>query len=305
MSKRILVLSFCIAGMASALFAEAPGIPFLNMPIGAHAQSMGGAYSAKVEDASAIYWNPASLVKLKNKELFFYNTKFISDFQYNYLAYAHPFKTSALAVSFGHFFKGEFDGRDRSGKPTGGFSASDMALDIAGAKKISRRTSLGLGVKWVRSSIQSFSADGFAMDLSATVQLSKKANLVGGFYHLGPPMRFLDEPMKLPSVFSMGFSRNFSILTLTADSRFSLYDQDLSFSFGVEFTPLQIISFRFGFFPDVSPVPSGPSSSSLDRFAGMGVGFGLKLFSRSKFDYAFVPMGELGSTHHFDLSWKF
>ncbi len=37
---------------------------FLNLPIGARAAAMGGAYTAISEDASGIFWNPAGLVQI-------------------------------------------------------------------------------------------------------------------------------------------------------------------------------------------------------------------------------------------------
>lgn len=43
----------------------------LSMGVGARAISMGGAYVASADDASAVFWNPAGLTRLKNNQVFF------------------------------------------------------------------------------------------------------------------------------------------------------------------------------------------------------------------------------------------
>ncbi|MBU2531062.1 MAG: UPF0164 family protein [Elusimicrobia bacterium] len=52
---------------------------FLNLPIGARAAAMGGAYTAISEDASAIYWNPAGLVQISKLSVIFMRTAYVAD----------------------------------------------------------------------------------------------------------------------------------------------------------------------------------------------------------------------------------
>jgi len=131
------------------------GPPFLNMGVGAHAQSMGGSYTAQVKDASAVYWNPSNLTQLEFKELFFYQSKFISDSQYSYIAYGHPLRShkSAFGFGLGYLSKGIYDGRDDKGARTGEFSASDSLMSLAYGRKIGNRGSAGIGVKVIQSNI--------------------------------------------------------------------------------------------------------------------------------------------------------
>lgn len=47
------------------------GAQFLQIPIGARAESMAGAVVGYIDDASAVFWNPAGIVKVRNVEVFF------------------------------------------------------------------------------------------------------------------------------------------------------------------------------------------------------------------------------------------
>ena len=44
----------------------------LGLGVGARAMSMGGAFSALADDASALYWNPAGMTNMKNGEEMFH-----------------------------------------------------------------------------------------------------------------------------------------------------------------------------------------------------------------------------------------
>lgn len=81
-------------------------------------------------------------------------------------------------------------------------------------------------------------------------------------------------------------------------------DNDLKVSFGSEYaliTPHTMMAARLGY-------KIGSEINDLDSMAGLTVGFGFSITAqllKYQLDYAFVPYGELGSTHRLSLSVAF
>jgi tetratricopeptide (TPR) repeat protein len=61
-----------------------------DLPVGANAMAMGGAYVAMADDPFALYWNPAALEAVPRMSLGLYMNNLPTGAQYNYIAYAHP-----------------------------------------------------------------------------------------------------------------------------------------------------------------------------------------------------------------------
>lgn len=299
MKNRVCTISLLVLGMLqSPARSQSPGLPFLRSGVGARAQAMGGAYLAQAQDASAVYWNPSALGRLESKELFLYHSRLVSDFTYDYLAYAQSFKRrGSLGLALGRFSKGAFDARDAGGRPLGEFTASTSLLAAAYGIRVSGSMSVGAGIQAIQSKIDSHASHGAAMDISGTWQPNLMSRLAAGIYHIAPAMRFLEESFHLPTTLSLGASRRlFGVFTLNADAGYGLYDRKLGFSLGGELSFAGIASLRTGYLMERGA--AGP-------WAGTALGGGFALFHRARVDYAFVPAGELGSTHHMDLSWRF
>lgn len=61
-----------------------------DLPVGAHAMAMGGAFVSVADDPFALYWNPSALENIPSLSLSVYHTNLPLGTQYNYLALSYP-----------------------------------------------------------------------------------------------------------------------------------------------------------------------------------------------------------------------
>ena len=88
MKKNILIISFIILIIQSIGFSQVTktgttAAKFLSVGIGPRANAMGGAFSSVVNDASALYWNPAGVADLTQNEAMFTYTSLFKDLDIN------------------------------------------------------------------------------------------------------------------------------------------------------------------------------------------------------------------------------
>jgi len=72
---------------------------FLKIGAGARACGMGEAFCAVANDVNAIYWNPAGLMQVKEKEATFMHNEWLYDLKYEFLAYCEPTTRGVMAFS--------------------------------------------------------------------------------------------------------------------------------------------------------------------------------------------------------------
>ncbi|NJN78150.1 MAG: hypothetical protein HC803_07300, partial [Saprospiraceae bacterium] len=86
------LLTIAMLGFLTTTFAQKYSNEFLNIGVGAAAQSMGNAQVASVSDVTAGFWNPAGLTNIKTdmQVSFMHAEWFASIGNYDYLAIAKP-----------------------------------------------------------------------------------------------------------------------------------------------------------------------------------------------------------------------
>jgi hypothetical protein len=100
--KKTLLASLIAVLISSAAFADQPMTPGAFVNIGmARAESMGGAFTAVADDASAIFYNPAGIVNDPYKEFTFMYAKDRDIVPFNYSALVYPinqYRAAGLGV---------------------------------------------------------------------------------------------------------------------------------------------------------------------------------------------------------------
>ena len=138
---------------------------FLKIGVGARALGMGNAYTAVADDVSAMAWNPAGLARISRPELGATHAELTTDTRYDFVGFAQPTKLGTFGAAANYLSQGTIEGRDVNGAPAAGYTASDEAVNLSFASRMTSALGLGANVKYIRSSIADASAQSYALDL--------------------------------------------------------------------------------------------------------------------------------------------
>ncbi len=280
--------------------ADRPGLVSLELPIGPRAVGMGSAFVSVVDDATAMYWNPAGLTRLgvadKHFEIIFQHNEWISDFRQEYVGGGTHFGRHALGGSFSGFYIGDIDGRDEFATPTLTFGAYDAVVTASYAYEINKCASLGGSGKYIVSNIQDITHFAFAGDLGGQYEIAPALRLGGAVTNIGKGITFIREQDDLPTAVQIGGSYvlpqrvgNGSLL-VALDVRKTRGD-DAHALVGAEYDYHNVAQVELGY---------------RTGFDNEGISFGAGgMVSGWKLNYAVVPFDSgLGTTHRFSIGFR-
>src|SRR5574338_95591 len=150
------------------------GAQFLQIPVGARSEAMGGAVVGLADDASAIFWNPAGIVKVKNVQAHFSYMNWFDLFDFNAASIVYnagdlgTFGASMVMLTSDEM---EITTEEEPNGTGRFFDAGDLALGISYAKYLTDRFKVGVTIKYVNQQIWNESASGFAFDIGTQYRL--------------------------------------------------------------------------------------------------------------------------------------
>ena len=131
---------------------------FLRLPVGARAVSLGQAYSALAIDGSAIYWNPAGLMRTPGRTNYFAShAAWTADIDLDYAAYHRRGQNFAYGLMFGSLRSGDILRTDElhqegTGQYVDDTSAPSILLRVRmSAPATTARSAVKTGVAAMRS----------------------------------------------------------------------------------------------------------------------------------------------------------
>ena len=308
---------------------------FLEIPVGAAAVGMGGAYVSVANDASALYWNVGAIAEIGKFDLHLANMQWIGDTRFNYVGLVLPLGDfGTIGFSFTSLSMDDMVVRTVE-KPEGTgefFSAGDISFGLSYARNLTDRFSLGFTVKYIQETIWHMTAQGFAIDVGTLFRTDILGGMVIGasISNFGTTMQLegrdtrffirVDENKEgsndriptnieldswdLPLIFRLGLSTNaiqndIYTFTVTLDAIHPNNDYE-SLNIGGQFTFMEFFILRGGY----------NSLFLTDGEGGLSLGVGVNstlLFSDTifQFDYAFRDFGRLQNVHMFSLEFKF
>lgn len=204
---------------------------FLKIGVGARASSMGNAFVAMADDATSLYWNPAGIGMMDGPEVTMTVTNWLLDTRLYFFGGTLDLgNMGVLGLSINHFHSGDIDETtvyepDGTGRV---FSASNMAVGLTYARRLSNRFSAGFTVKYVSETLDRTSSNAIAVDVGSLFVTDFLNSMRIGFNlsNLGSQMRLSgsDLLVQVP-----GESGNYVPADLTTEA----WDLPLLFRFGV------------------------------------------------------------------------
>lgn len=314
MNMRKIVIRTVLAGAVMGLAATSAvaqdkvgttGAQFLEVGVSPRADAMGGAFTAIADDVSAIYYNPAGLVQLENRQAMVSMIDYPADISYSFVGLAMPVSFGGvLGVGYYGLDAGDIDVTTHQhpyGVDGWTFGAKDYALSLSYGRFLTDRFSLGVTVKLIDELYEEERATGWAADVGTQYNTGwrnfKITMLLANF---GPDMRFITQDYPLPINFKFGGALDIldgpghhAIMSIEGSHP---ADNREKYNMGVEYTFRDFASLRAG--------------QRLEHdLGGMSIGGGLRFNLSEKYkariDYGYQDFDALSEIHRFAMTVDF
>ncbi|MGH2574336.1 MAG: type IX secretion system outer membrane channel protein PorV [Ignavibacteria bacterium] len=231
------------------LFAQGESaVPFLLIGPNSRNAGMGETGTGLINDAAAMFWNPAGLAFQKGIEVNITHSPWLpglnlGDLFYDYLSGKYYLKklNGTLGVSITYLNIGEIVNTDEFGNELGRYKAFDGAFAVGYATKVTKDLGVGIVTRFIYSKLAvrevgQEKGTGVAYDLSFDLSalwrptktklkfINNRLGIGINFSNIGPKVTYIDDAQAdpLPSNLRLGFGYDiyqseFNNLTLTAD----------------------------------------------------------------------------------------
>ena len=307
--SKIQAIGRVVAYAAAALFmsalsarAETPGFTFLEVPAGARASAMGGAYASLAEGVEAGFWNPAGLAGVHGIQIEASHYEFLEHLRHAQFGVGGKLFGGGVSATLRAMYSEPITERDALGNETGTFGAHDLELALGYGRAVRPGLRLGGTAQVVREGIAQFAATTWALGGGATWDPARwpRLRMTVSFHNHGPAAAYSfdgarGQPVHLPAAVQAGASYGATMGGL--DLRGALETRVTQGRAGIGMIGAEISH------PSGAAIRAGFRLNDEATNFSVGAGYstqGLRL------DYAFVPYRlELGETHRLSLSAQF
>jgi hypothetical protein len=301
--RNFLIATFLLAASAAmAASAGTTGFELFRTDGSARNSALAGSQIAVGGDLHNLFSNPAGLASIERPQGGIGYFKHILDINSGNLAYARPIRDrGVVGAGITYFDYGKFDKATETGQKVGDFGASDVLLTVSGARLMRPDLAAGVSLKYLNSTIDSYSASALAADFGLLYHTGYENWDVGaGIYNLGfATSAYLKHKDDLPTCYKLGFAVPLEHLPvrLSLAGEYSAAES-IRGAGGLELTFSPVIQGRLGYSTLGVDQRVG---TNRDALAGFSAGLGLHL-KRITFDYALTSQGEVGFLNRFTLS---
>jgi len=286
------------------------GYQFLEIGVGARAIGMGEAFIACVDDASAVYYNPAGLTGLQGTQITFDYLKYVADIDYAFAGIAFPaggiggnFGIGLYALDAGSILRTSYE--DPYGESGVTFGAQDFAATVSYGRHLTDRFSLGGTLKYITERLEETRSTVWAADVGTSYNTGFRGFTISivitnfgpdGTVNYESDENFQGDDIPLPINFKFGASIRMldggvHRAILSAEGSHPA-DNLEKYQGGMEYWFNDILALRVGgkFNYDIGGLTAG-------------AGFRIPWEDRDlRFDYGYQEFGILGDNHRMSLT---
>ena len=306
---------------------------FLKIEPSSRFVAMGNAGTSLSDEASAAFYNPASLGSLQGIDIQFTYNQWLADITYNYATAAFNIENiGTFALQVTSLNSGDIEVRTVEQEKGSGlyYDVTNISLGLAYGIMLTDRVSAGIAFNYIQETIYNTSLIDVAFNFGVQYKTQIEGLTLGGsvsnfgptasyegrdiyFNYDADPDKHGDHPAipselrtgtyGLPTLFRVGLSYSVFItdwnrLIVSTDAMHT-NDNTERINFGGEWTFLNSFSLRGGY----RDLFLDDSEGGLVLGAGANVGFSGT--SEVSFDYAWADYGRLNSTHRFTIGLHF
>lgn len=295
------VLSFAALGFVSAqasvLAPAEVAFPILATGTGARGTALGDAFTAAVEDASALFWNPAGLARLRGVEVQTgYHRLPVDGYEESVLGGIPVGSLGVLGWGAELRDYGSQDGYDSQGISTGTFHPQDLSLGLGWGAVLQEKWRLGFSSFWFKQDAPGSSLSGMAGNLGLLLGPWSGLRVGTSLRNMGVE----SEGSPLPFSWDLGVCREIRWSQdrhrlLTAVGIQLRKGGDNKANLGLEYGYHGRVFVRAGWAPRWT-------DNAMGRIQGFSTGAGVSLEDWS-FDYSLASQADLGWEHRLSLTW--
>lgn len=286
------------------------GAEFLLLDTTARGIALGGAMAAVTDDASSIYWNPAGLAKVPRLSATFMHAQYVADMTYEALAYAQRINDAAVIAGGARYLDGGSIPRtDLQGVANGSFNPRSYVAEGGWGQSIydlsdsEMDVSMGVTARMIRTDLGLGAVNGYAADFGIQSRFFTAAHAYDvalAVQNVGAGQKFDQVRDTLPTRVRFGGAvKPIRTLSLSIEGLAPINDAPYAAA-GAEY----VLEVERGITGFLRAGINTLTYESLGMSSTLSLGLGLKLNDLT-FDYAFVPMGVLGTaTHRLSISFN-